>query len=155
MHSPGRKPQQRPSKLGVPELVTLMHFRLAPLSARRDMAMLGLLHRAALKLGPPQFWEFFQLQTEQSGGRTRRAGQRHPRQLRETRRGRFLEVLRRSALGLVAVYNLLPAWVVKADTVKNFQTNLAEVLRQRATAGCSDWVCTFSPRIPMWRHPLR
>ena len=46
-------------KLVIPELTALMEFRLAPLTTRRDIAMLGLVHRAALKEGPPQFWEFF------------------------------------------------------------------------------------------------
>ena len=141
-------------RLGVPQMAALMEFRLAPLAARRDMAMLGLLHRAALKLGPPQFWEFFRL-AEGKTGKTRLAGKRHPRQLVETRKNKFLEVVRRSALGLVAVYNLLPAWVVLPKTVKEFQKNLSILLRQRATADCEDWVYTFSPRVPLWRHPLR
>ena len=36
---------------------------------------------------------------------------------REFGQGRFLEILRRSALGLVAVYNLLPPEVVATKTV--------------------------------------
>ena len=37
----------------------LMHFHLAPLGARRDMALLGIIHRAALRKGPPQLHQFF------------------------------------------------------------------------------------------------
>ena len=47
-------------KVGVSELEALMVFNLAPLATRRDMAMLGVVHRAALRKGPSHFWKFFQ-----------------------------------------------------------------------------------------------
>ena len=34
----------------------LEHFSLAPLAARREIAMLGVIHRAVLKKGPLQLW---------------------------------------------------------------------------------------------------
>ena len=37
----------------------LLHYHLAPLIARRDRAMLGLIHRSVLGLGPSQFHNFF------------------------------------------------------------------------------------------------
>ena len=49
---------------------------------------------------------------------TRYAARRHQKQLKEPRQGAFLEVLRRSALGLVSVYNLLPEEVVLEETVR-------------------------------------
>ena len=60
-----------------------------------------------------------------------------------------------SMLGLVQVYNRLPARIVEANgCVSSFQAALQEVLAQRAAAGCCDWRCTFSPQVPMHRHPL-
>ena len=47
-------------KAGMDEVSALMHFNLAPLQMRRDIAMLGVLHRAALGEGPPQLKELFQ-----------------------------------------------------------------------------------------------
>ena len=44
---------------GVTELEALMVFNLAPLSSRRDMGMLGLIHRTTLGKGPQQFNEHF------------------------------------------------------------------------------------------------
>ena len=38
--------------IGVNELTSLVSFRLAPLSTRRDIAMLGVLHRTMLGKGP-------------------------------------------------------------------------------------------------------
>ena len=46
-------------KAGVTTLEGLMVFNLAPLAARRDMAMLGLIHRTVLGKGPEQFRNFF------------------------------------------------------------------------------------------------
>ena len=134
-----------------------MEFNLAPLATRRDMAMLGLIHRTVLGRGPEQFKEFFQLEasvaTHGTGLQERR--REHGRQLKDWRRGTHLNVTRRSALGLVAVYNLLPAEVVKLGNVKDFQVALQGLVKRRATAGCEDWPLTLSPRVPLWRHPVR
>ena len=42
---------------GIDDVTALMEFNQAPLAMRRDIAMLGLLHRAALAQGPPQLRE--------------------------------------------------------------------------------------------------
>ena len=47
------------SDIGVDEVTALIEFNLAPLSARRDMAMLGVIHRTTLGRGPVQFRAFF------------------------------------------------------------------------------------------------
>ena len=141
---------------GCSDLEASMVFNLAPLAALRDVAMLGLLHRTVLGKSPPHFRRFFRLAaTKQTAHHTRQSAKRHPRQLQETRQGAFQELLRRSALGLVSVYNLLPAEVVLTDTVADFQAQLQALLKKRATAGCEDWAKTLSPRVPLWRHPLR
>ena len=84
------------------------------------MAMLGVLHRAALKEGPEHFHSLFYLDQAATRRNTRWTSRRHSKPLIDYRKGRFLETLRRSALGLVAVYNLLPAEVVAARTIKEF-----------------------------------
>ena len=127
---------------------------LAPLQCRRDMAMLAVVHRAVLKEGPEQLWKFFEVRENQTQHNTRFSERRHTRHLKEHRKGRFLEILRRSALGLVGVYNLLPESIVFQPTTKDFQTELTKLLKNRASSGREDWKNTFSPRVPMWRHPL-
>ena len=94
-------------KAGVTTLEGLMVFNLAPLAARRDMAMLGLIHRTVLGKGPEQFRNFFFPASQRSTSRTRLAERRseHGSQLTDWRRRTHLNVVRRSALGLVAVYN--------------------------------------------------
>ena len=81
--------------VGVDDATALLEFNLAPLCMRRDIAMLGMLHRAALGEGPPQLKELFR----------RRPG------------GYMLHdpyadigqppLVRRSAWGLLRVYNSL------------------------------------------------
>ena len=142
------------TRLGLTEVAALVEFRLAPLNCRRDMAMLGVLHRAALNKGLEHLRKFFYQQQETSRTGTRLSHRRHQWQLTEYRRGRFLEIVRRSALGLVAVYNLLPDEIVAADTVKDFQRLLQDLLCHRAVNDALDWKDTYSPRVPMWRHPL-
>ena len=142
---------------GVTPLEALLVFNLAPLTTRRDVAMLGLIHRAALKKGPAHFHEYFFLAEEKQKPKTRLQSRRaqHGRQLKEYRAGTHLNVLRRSVLGLVTVYNLLPAWIVQLEQVKDFQQALQEHVKERACQNCEDWKLTYSPRLPLYRHPLR
>ena len=128
---------------GVSELEALMEFSLAPLETRRDIALLGLVHRAVLGIGPAHFKEFFVL----SGV----IGQRHRFHLKEVPCNRLLS---RSAIGLIAVYNLLPSWVVETFSVKCFQGKLQSLVKSRATEGCGDWALTLSPRHVPSKHPL-
>ena len=46
-------------EVGLTEEQALHHHNLAPLQTRRDMAMLGLIHRTVLNEGPPQFQQWF------------------------------------------------------------------------------------------------
>ena len=73
----------------------------------------------------------------------------------DVRDGSFLEIIRRSVLGLIAVYNILPQEVVDSENVSEFQSALQTLLKSRARAGLSDWRETFSPRTPMYMHPLK
>ncbi len=45
--------------IGVDEVAAIIEFCLAPLCVRRNIAMLGVIHRTALGEGPDQFREFF------------------------------------------------------------------------------------------------
>ena len=39
--------------------------------------------------------------------------------------------------------------------VKQFQKELQNMVRERATTGYENWTSTLSPRIPLTSHPLR
>ena len=142
-------------EMGMTEVEALFAYNLAPLRSRRDIAMLGLIHRAVLGCGPGHFQQFFRrdLSEKKACYRTRRQKRRHDKQLVEQRGPSFSEQLRRSALGLVAVYNLLPQDMVDSPSVKVFQSQLQALLRDHASH-VSDWSDLFSPRIPLYKHPL-
>ena len=128
--------------LGVDEVSALVDFKLAPLNTRRDIAMLGMIHRTVLGKGPQQFTHFFN-----------RDPNNGPK-LMDPRRSSRSPLIKRSALGLVAVYNLLPHKVVSTHSVSVFQKALQEVVTSFATAGHPQWSEALSPRLPLASHPL-
>ncbi len=138
-------------ELGVDKWHAFMVFNLAPLSLRRDIAMLGLIHRAVLGQGPMHFQRFF-FREQVVERRSARFG-RHPHQLHEYRDGRQLDVVSQSALGLVSVYNLLPSKVVEARSVQRFQSLLQEFVRDCAGRR-DDWPQLLSARHPLHTHLL-
>jgi hypothetical protein len=135
---------------GIDELAALMSFNLAPLATRRDIAMLGLIHRTVLGKGPPHFRKHFKLAGLTASG-VQRKHCRHIIDPRSELRGNSIT---RSALGLVAIYNLLPESIVMCSDVSSFQTGLQRLVKDRAAKGCEDWAGTLNPRIPLASHPL-
>ena len=90
-------------ELGISDEDAVFHFNLASLQCRRDIAMLGLIHRCVLEKGPDHFGTFFVRSTQQKPN-TRSGSARHGRQIADIRNRHFLEIERRSALGLICIY---------------------------------------------------
>jgi len=137
-------------QVGVSPEDSLEHFRLAPLRTRRDIAMLGLIHRTLLGKGPVQFQRFFI--KDPASVRTRR--RRHTNHLVDPRDRPHLDVAGRSVLGLIRVYNLLPQSAIDCPSVACFQRFLQQLVRERMRQGRRDWADTLSPRLPLLTHPL-
>ena len=127
--------------IGIDEVTALVNFHLAPLSTRRDIAMLGLIHRTTMGNGPPQFQDFFR---KTSDGRS----------LVDPRRESTSPLIKRSALGLVAVYNMLPPRLLAVRSVSTFQKRLQEYVIMFAQSGYPKWQEVLSPRLPLVTHPL-
>ena len=112
---------------GFTELSALKNFRLAPLNARRDMAMLGALHKVNLGTAPPQLRSLFPPSLgprSMRGGWTldlRRIRPPHSKQLLTAATFESTNVLQRSLFGLVHLYNKLPQHVVGSPSVCSFQ----------------------------------
>ena len=121
-------------QLGVDTESALLDFNLAPLSMRRDIAMLGILHRAAIGDGPVQFREHFYRKT----GSLR---------LHDVLEGTNPSpLMRRSIWGLVKVYNSLGGSHT-CSTVSAFQYLLQERTKrvvQKQLLG--DWMLLYPPR---------
>ena len=94
------------------EREVLLHCNLAPLETRRDIAMLGLVHRTVLGKEPSHFRSFLRLTSRQPLYQTRLARRRHDNQLETLSCLNCSELLRLSALGLAAVYNMLPEKII-------------------------------------------
>ena len=135
--------------------IAITEFKLAPLNSRRDMGMLGLIHRSVIGQGPSHFQKYFLRAPPQPRLHGREANRNHGRQLISHRKGRFLELVTKSAFGLVDVYNLLLAYVVSAPTVSHFQRRLQEMLVKCIREDVSEWWRMFCPRLPLHNHKLR
>ena len=103
-----------------------MQFNLASLSMRCDIAMLGMLHRAALGEGPPQMRR---LVTRGPGGF----------QLLDPYTGIGRPpLIRRSAWALLPVYNRLGSGVQSIKTVAEFQKYLQDRINRLIDRGLAD-----------------
>ena len=121
-------------EIGVDSKTALLEHGLAPLNMRRDIAMLGLLHRAAIGEGPPQLRKMFRRRT-----------------------GSCLLVdpyqdvscsllIRRSAWGLIPVYNKLGGGAQNIATVPLFQQYLQERAKVIARKNEIDECASFTLR---------
>ena len=95
------------------------------------------MHRAVLGKGPPHFRKWFLPSTKQGHGvSTRLQENLHNKQLHDWLKTRDTELLRRTALGLVRVYNDLPQEAVDLKITKDFlkwlQNELKTVVRLKA-----------------------
>ena len=142
-------------EIGLTEETALLEFNLAPLNVRRDVAMLGVLHRTVLGQGPEPLRHLFQADMSVSTRHTRSSENKHDRQLVDMRNQHFLKITRRSAFGLVAVYNKLPQRIVSQETVRVFQSHLQLLVKKQCSLQDVRWTELLSPRVPMYRHPLR
>ena len=104
-------------EVGLSEEDALINFNLAPLHTRRDMAVLGVIHRAAIGHGPSQLRQLFPLMVVRPMGV-------HERQILDLTTEFSQEYIQRSALGYVKVYNALRPVFVEASSAKSFQRGL-------------------------------
>ena len=132
-------------EIGVTKELALDRFNLAPLSSRRDMAMLGLIHRSVLGHGPSQFRSFFQPAGRPSHSHLTRyqARPRHGKQLADPIDGSHTDYLKRSIFGLIGVYNDLPERVVICADVRSFQACLQRDLRTLAVQRSPGWELAY------------
>lgn len=141
-------------QLELDEKVAFMHFNFPPLLVKRDISFLGVIHRARLREGPPPLWHFFYLDPSLAR-RQRRCVPRHEFQMIEWPGGNNLEIMRRSALGMIRVYNLLPVESVECRDLKLFYRSLTNLVTARVLAGDDRWKVLLSGRPPLFQfHPL-
>ena len=121
-----------------------LEFNLAPLGLRRDIAMLGFLHKCNLPGAHEHILELFPRSPHRPRGH-------HDKQLGSVLTsfaGQIfqVEMWKRSVLYLVHVYNALPQRIVDAPSVCRFQTLLTEVARKLARQRRLGWQTFLSAR---------
>ena len=135
-------------EIGVTAINALKDYRLAPLSSRRDMSMLGALHKINLELAPPQLAALFprlgSISEPLSRQRLRFWRPLHSKQLSTHATFTSSQVFKRSLFGLVSCYNTLPQDLADLDTVKALQRRLQAALLRFAELGAVDWPRLYS-----------
>ena len=127
------------------EISMLIDLSLVPLWSRRDMAMLGLLHKVVLGIVPSMFDQFIFFTRRVPFPRgLRNPFLRHSRQLHDPMDGSQSRIFQRSLFGLIYTYNLLPQAVVDSKTVTSFQHRLQRGLKEAAKSGRNDWSSLFT-----------
>ena len=139
--------------IGIDAINALLYFNLAPLSLRRDIAMLGLIHRTVLGQGPEHFKQWFY--REDVANRTTLRFKRHRLRLHEYVTGQQLAFVKRSALGLVSIYNMLPTEIVEANSVSSVQRLLQDLAKDCASRSHPLWDSIYSTRHKLHTHPIR
>ena len=103
----------------------LVCYKLAPLSFRRSVAMLGFIHKSVLGFAPPMCCSMFVREPESHHSHVTRSSQRrHSLHVRDPIDGSHTELLKRSVYGLVRTYNSLPQVVIDIRDVSTFQRAL-------------------------------
>ena len=118
----------------------LLDYSLAPLCSRRDISILGLVHRVSLGSAPPQFRHFIYPARHNEWNRGWAYNvERHTKQIHDPIDGTTTRMMERSVLGLVHTYNSLTQRVVDLKDVSRFQHALQDAAKACARSGNSDW----------------
>ena len=132
-------------EMGMTDEDALLHFRLAPLGLRRQIGILGYLHRMNLGLATRQMTELFPL----VGRRDARTHFQlratfHDKQIHDRVHANSTDQFRRSIFGMVECYNALPQRFVDSKTVKRFQGDLQRAVMRRVSEGYDGWRDIFT-----------
>ena len=132
-------------QLGLSEECALLDYGLAPLSLRRDIAMLGLLFKVSSGIAPAPIAKMFRPHTGSltAYGFTANA-QFHSKAIHDPVESGHPVIIKRSIFGLIRVFNRLPQECVNAKTTSQFQHWLQSCAKNAAKHGKPNWQLMFS-----------
>ena len=132
-------------ELRMTEEVAFLDHNFAPSELRRDIGILGFLHKRVLEKCHVGLVRLLPMDQHE--------GKYHNRQLESfVLKCTSRHVLfNRSLFGMIGVYNRMPQWVVDADTVPKFQTALTQMARRRCVKGGNDWKLGYHGCFQWWR----
>ena len=133
------------TKLELSEKQAFLEFNFAPTDLRRNIAILGALHKRVLGLCHPSFvkllpWHRDRFPEDSSDG--------HDKKLYGHRlEAKFHPALfSRSIFAMIDIYNVLPQYVVDAASVSIFQHRLTDIARRRCEMDVPAWADSFNRR---------
>ena len=131
--------------IGVSEAAAFLEHNFASPTLRRNIAILGALHKRVLGKSHPVMEQLLPFWSDRFGSNR---PDKHSKQLY----GSFLvveaqyQLYQRSIFGMCCVYNNLSQNVVDASSVSQFQSLLTDIVRARCEAGHANWMYTFDLR---------
>ena len=133
-------------ELAISEEKAFWDFNFAPPTLRRNIGVLGLLHKRAIGQSHPDFEVLLPWFQTQFGFTV--AG-RHNKQLYSNvmEVTAHLELFKRSIFAMVDVYNHLPQYAVDSISVSTFQKHLTRIARARCENALPEWKFTFDKRV--------
>ena len=133
-------------ELGVSVQTAFDSHNFAPPTLRRNIAILGLIHKRVLALSHPSFDELLPYFHQRFGfhleGRHSKQLYNHCEEIVSQWR-----LWQRSIFGMVDKYNLLPQSAVDCPSVSTFQSLLTKMAKDRCQAGDSKWMYTYVQRL--------
>ena len=134
------------AKLGVTQEDAFLQYNFAPTELRRNIGILGMLHKRVLGECHPSFekllpWYSHHFPENRVYGHTK---QLYGHWLHATRHP---AIFARSIFKMVDIYNNLPQYVVDADNVSLFQKRLTEIARDRCQRASASWAASFDARV--------
>ena len=138
------------------EEVAFLDHNLAPPSLRRDIGLLGLLHKRVLGQCHPAYNDLLPLAP--ASWYQGPPAPRHNRLLNNHIHECMFhcDLFSRSIFGMVNIYNRLPQCFIDCETVSTFQHELTAVARRRCDIGHEHWKDCFSSVHPQsWVYTFR
>ena len=132
-------------ELGITSSEAFLEYNFAPPILRRNIGILGLIHKRVLGIAHPAFSQLMPWHHDIFG---ERGPGTHDKQLYN----HFMEVhfqyqlYQRSIFSMVGVYNNLSQACVYQRDIKSFQRSLTHIARVRCAAGQDGWMKTFDCR---------
>ena len=133
------------AEIGITEEDVFVEYNFAPPTLRRDIDILGLLHKRVFRKTHPVIQQFRPFHVDVFGSLRSRE---YNRQLY----GHILDVQRqhslhdRSIFGMVENYNKLPQEIVDCSNAKVFQKEMILIARIRCNDGDASWKRSFDHR---------
>ena len=137
-------------ELGLSEETAFLEHNFAPTQLRRHIAVLGIIFKSRIGIAHPELMKLFPAVPvlDYHTHHVLRKAPVHNWQVHDFCGGGNTSVkMCHSILGIVRIYNRLPAPVFHTESVSGFQHNLTNIARDQCHAANAQWLCCFSNRL--------